>query len=383
MHINNTENDFGGELGYANIKLSELYMKRALIITFFDEINYGAVLQSYAMLTKLQEYYREVNIINYQPAVMKAKRKLLRLDSLKAFVLSIILFPQNAKRQRVFSRFITKHLSVKDLSILQNDDTRYENDVFLGSDQIWNPRITGGADPVFFGIIPTLTRRKTIAYAPSFGVNNLTENELKEISLFLSQVDNLSVREQEAKNLISSTSEKEVQVVCDPTLLLKANEWEGFVRKPIVKKDYVFIYSLSQDTEVLNVATKLAQSLHIPVIEGYLGRKPKGTSSNHRVLFALSPEEFLGYIYNSRFVVTDSFHGTVFSIIFHKTFYSVPFKGKEGRVKDLLTRCGLSNRIVSSGDDLNLDELIDYNHVDKALSLFREQSIKYIEECIL
>ena len=334
-------------------------MKRALILTFFDEINYGAVLQSYAIRTKLKEYYREVNIINYQPDVMKAKRKLLNFVSLKAFILSIILFPQNVKRQRVFSSFITKNLSVKDLSNLQNDDTRYENDVYLGSDQIWNPRITGGADPIFFGIIPTLARRKTIAYAPSFGVSNLTENELKEISLFLPQVDYLSVRELEAKDLISSISAKEIHVVCDPTLLLKAN------------------------TEVLNVATKLAQSLHIPVIEGYLGRKPKKNSSNHRVMFALSPEEFLGYIYNSRFVVTDSFHGTVFSIIFHKAFYSVPFKGKEGRVKDLLSRCGLSNRIVSSSDSLNIEELIDYNHVDKALSLFREQSIKYIEECIL
>ncbi len=358
-------------------------MKRALILTFFDEINYGAVLQSYAMRTKLKEYYREVNIINYQPDVMKAKRKLLNFVSLKAFILSIILFPQNVKRQKVFSSFITKNLSVKDLSNLQNDDTRYENDVYLGSDQIWNPRITGGADPIFFGIIPTLARRKTIAYAPSFGVSNLTENELKEISLFLPHVDYLSVRELEAKDLISSISAKEIHVVCDPTLLLKANEWEAFVRKPIVKNDYVFIYSLSQDTEVLNVATKLAQSLHIPVIEGYLGRKPKKNSSNHRVMFALSPEEFLGYIYNSRFVVTDSFHGTVFSIIFHKAFYSVPFKGKEGRVKDLLSRCGLSNRIVSSSDSLNIEELIDYNHVDKALSLFREQSIKYIEECIL
>ena len=358
-------------------------MKRALILTFFDEINYGAVLQSYAMQTKLQEYYSEVNIINYQPTIMKAKKSLMNFGSFKGFLLSLFSLHVNLKRKKVFSNFIENQLSVKDLSVLQNYDEKYENDVFLGSDQIWNPRITGSVDPVFFGVIPTLKRRKTIAYAPSFGVNNLTEGELSGISTFLPNVDCLSVREQEAKNLISACTTEEIQVVCDPTLLLKADEWKDKIITPPLIDEYIFIYSLSQDAEVFKVANHISQNLNIPIVEAYLGRRPKKSTKTHSVLYALSPEEFLGYIYNSKYVVTDSFHGTVFSIIFHKEFYCVPFKGKEGRIKDLLSRCGLSKCIVSSIESMNLDDKINYSYVDQALSLYREQSVQYIEESII
>lgn len=354
-------------------------MKRALILTFFDEINYGAVLQSYAMQTKLQAYYSEVNIINYQPTVMKTKKSLINFGSFKGFLLSVFSLRVNLKRKKVFSHFIENQLRVKDLSVLKNYD---ENDVFLGSDQIWNPRITGSVDPVFFGVIPTLRRRKTIAYAPSFGVSNLTEGELSGISTFLPNVDCLSVREQEAKNLISACTSEEIRVVCDPTLLLKADDWKDKILIPPVIDEYIFIYSLSQDAEVFKVANHISQNLNIPIVEAYLGRRPKKATNNHKVLNALSPEEFLGYIYNSKYVVTDSFHGTVFSIIFHKEFYCVPFKGKEGRIKDLLSRCNLSNRIVSSIESINLEERIDFNLVDQELSIFREQSFHYIEESI-
>lgn len=359
-------------------------MKRALIATFYNEVNYGAVFQSYALQKKLESYFDEVRVIDYRPDVMKNKDKLINCASIKALILSIITLPIKILRKCVFRKFVKRHIDTIGVEEISNDKNCLDY-VFLGSDQIWNPQITGGVDPVFFGVIPGFTGNKTIAYAPSIGKNKITELELSEMKTLIKNIDCISVREQEAKDIVSEITSKDISIVCDPTLLLRKDDWDKLLLSSNISRKnehYVFVYSLSQNPDVIKLAQKIALDNNSTIIEAYLGRKYKKGNKRHKIKYYLSPEDFISYLSSADYVVTDSFHGTVFSIIYNKNFYTVPYKGKEGRIEYLLKKTGLENRIVRDISMFNYICNSNNTVFNSGLKQFVEDSELYLKKGI-
>lgn len=354
--------------------------KKALIVTFHCCPNYGAILQTYGLYQFLKNIFKEVEVLNYQPKSLMDEYKNINTYSLNSIVASVWALPSFLRKKKRFSKFIQRiNLS----SSLYSDSNQIENTsaqyCFVGSDQIWNPEITKGFDKVYFGKIAHKKTYKVISYAASFGKSEFTNNELKLLKSLLSGVDVVSVREEGAKRLLDTRLNIQSQVVLDPTLLAGCACFRPFVHNVSNAGDYLFVYTLDQkpETVIRPLARKIANRQNLKIIE-INGNRKALRLVEHQVIYDAGPIEFLTYLANAKYVVTDSFHGTAFSLLFHRNFITVPHKTRGSRMISLLSMVNLLNRVCSDSFDVDLDSPIDWLAVDKSLSVAREQSESFI-----
>ena len=353
--------------------------KTVKIITFHCVPNYGAILQAYALQKKISEYVETVNILDYKPQNLIEEYKVINTYSYKSVIMSLLSATTYLKKKKNFKRFEKKYLSLSDKSYHKPEEIVDDADFyFLGSDQIWNPEITCGFDKVYFADFDRKKESRAVSYAASLGKGTFSETEIHEFSELLSKLDGISVREDEAKNIIEMKCGKKCEVVLDPTLLLKKEQWEDLVKKQTRKK-YVLLYSLNGYVETEVLAEKVARYSDIELVE-LSGRRKPILKKKHEAIYYAGPEEFLSLIYNADYVVTDSFHGTVFSIIFHRPFLTVPHKTRGGRIKSILNKLELAERSIVGFDKDIFKKRINWDDVDKKLDLEREKSIKFIEQ---
>ena len=286
----------------------------------------------------------------------------------------MLAFPIRYKRRCAFNRFIEKYLHLANLDF-QSEDNDFDCFVF-GSDQIWNPQITE-ADPVFFGDAPCFKGKKMVTYAASAGsVTALKEIDVEQLKCWLSNFSSLSVRENSLSDYLKELHFR-IQLVIDPVLLAGKDVYSKIASSIKTEKPYLLFFSIGQNDEALNVARKKAISLGLELIQMYGMAE---IIKNKKALQCISPNDFIGYFQNAKFVISSSFHGTVFSILFHKPFICIGHDFKS-RFHSLLKMFGLSDRLVDAYSvmDLNL-EGINWDFVDKVLSQKRKDSISFLEK---
>lgn len=367
------------------------------IITFHSPDNYGAILQTYALQTYLETLGHNVNIIDYRPDYMISGGKLrvpLNKKDLRAN-LSVMFFAfvrlrsilSGRRRLSGFTAFRNKYINIdntKYLSIKQLNDYPPQYDAYIcGSDQIWNPPPRFGVDPAYYLDFGDETCRR-ISYAASFGKPIVDEIYESKIGELLRKLDAISVREESGVDLVKKISGCRAAWVPDPTLLLK--DYDAVTAKPM-EDDFVFMYRLRRSDIMSNVQKVVIQELDSRLIESY---NPEQRYLPDGKVIQMGPSEWLGYIKYSRAVVTNSFHGTVFSILFKKVFIVVPIEGKNSslneRMLSLLSRLGLQNRFLQSSDSSEIKRLlsmpIDWDDVHKRLNLWRDEALKYIKEAL-
>lgn len=374
------------------------------ILTFHCAKNYGATLQAYALKKVLERYTNDVSFINYRPLFL-TKRDVLEIPhniSLKHLAIELARKIIGINRYYGIIRYyflgykrkIEKYVAFEKEYLqtsAQNACTQKEqievtdaDFVFLGSDQIWNRKITL-EDTAYLGDLRRNENTKLVSYAASIGLDNPTAADLDFIRENISVLHRISVREETAKNIVSSFAQQKVEVVLDPTLLFKANEWTPLAISPRYKK-YLLMYTLGNYKLTEAVAKKIAKirGLNIVEISSGVGSVRKRFVRDY--CGDAGPREFIGLIQNADFVVTSSFHGMAFSIIFNKQFYTIPLDTVKCRMVDLLSKVKLEDRIISSTEDLNLrknlNEIIDYNTVNKLLDTERQKSIRFIEDSL-
>lgn len=358
-------------------------MGKSLIVTFHCVPNYGAALQVLALqnvLTRLSSY---VSILNYQPKALTAPYKLFNTHSIKSIILSLYNIRGNWRRNQKFKRFQRRYLQIA-TPAFKDPDKVYVRDydyVFLGSDQIWNPLITGGYDKIYFGDFATNNNCKRISYAASVGISSLNEEQKGKLKNYIAKVDHVSVRENNASEILSTLTSAPIDVVLDPTLLVERKEWDQFkVDKEFGR--YLLLYSLSDYDETREIAKRVAQIMNLKIIEISTKNRKPFESKRNQIINTADPSEFLGLINAAEFVVTDSFHGTVFSIIYHKPFYTIPNKTKGSRMIELLNKIGLSDRLITDTEKFKCSTEIEYNKVDKILDIERSKSIEFIRKAM-
>lgn len=363
------------------------------IITFQYANNYGALLQAYALRKYLLDLGNEVRIINYDNSKLYMKNRSLRKKIITKVWMAISFFLGRNKKYKKFEMFRNNYLMLEKNKIT-NKNHLYQYiadlnfDVYIvGSDQVWNPYITMNDDIYYLSFSDS---KKKIAYAASFGVDDFPY-EYKNIFLkCINKFNFISVREKTGKNILNKMGITDISIVLDPVFLLGKNQWSDFAE---IKEyePYIFCYYMPGDKKceenIKEIALKLKNKFGYKIIN--IGRKEYKKFLNDGIdIVSASPNEFLGYFKNASFIITNSFHGTAFSLIFEKNFYSVvnlsnSGKGKlSSRIVDLLESIGLKNNIIDN-DSENIDNIfIDYDEIKFKINMLKEQSKNFLETAL-
>lgn len=358
------------------------------ILTFHCAVNYGAVLQAYALQEFLRGEGHDVRVIDYRPDYLIEPYKAFKysrknheesfFSKIKRLILACLVVPIRCKRNHRFSDFVRKRLFLDSLN-LENDSNAFDAFVF-GSDQIWNPRITWGIDPVFVGDFPAARGKRLIAYAASVGDNaNLNADDIRSLQHAVSHFYAIGCRESTLQPFFRQHLQRECVPVLDPVLLAGRSLFDSIAMQPKETKPYLLLFQLSHNDEIYQYATSLAARLNLKLIEII--------SSGHslkklRMKQTLSIGSFLGYIRNASFVMPFSFHGVAFSLLFEKQFV-VPCLTNtwDNRIQSLLKCVDLEDRMLSLGI-MNIPSSINYLEVKNKFQLYRDSSTAFLRSAL-
>ncbi len=360
--------------------------KKIGIITVHRNVNYGANLQAFASAKFLTKSGFNAEIVDYLPKNLDKDNYLFSwLKSswdndenrsfshrLKLFLALLLSAPDKNKKLKAFYKFREQkcNKSPKYNSLDEVIKAKY-TDIVCGSDQIWNPDITEGINPIYFGDI--LGVKNKVSYAASMGREKYNETDETVAAKLINKIDYVSVREEKSVDYIEKISGKKVSCVCDPVFLLERSEYIKIAKPIKIKKPYLLVYSVVGNNDMLNAALEFAKKKNLTVVEICQSKNHK---RKHIQLSSASPEEFLGAILNAECVVTNSFHGTAFSIILEKDFYTFDNKGRGSRITDLLTKAGLLDCMVQG--EILQKEPINYDKVNENLKQYIEQSKNFL-----
>ncbi|MGF1872895.1 MULTISPECIES: polysaccharide pyruvyl transferase family protein [Photobacterium] len=367
------------------------------ILTFHRAHNYGAVLQAYAMKYNYSKH-GETELIDYWPDYHGADYDLLdkrflnkdisflqRVKYLKSSIKRLLIAPIRLARHGKFKHFINNNfVNCNRKLIVDPKDIPNDFDIYVyGSDQIWRvydmtdyPR----PDLVYLGK-NTPETAKRIAYAASMGqVNNQTLED-ESVNNLLRRFDSLGVREKSLMQAISKINSLNVQQVLDPTFLVPKTHWEEMIRDipRICEKPYLLFYSLINSDESRILANKICEEKGLKLIE-INGFETLSGHFKSGVIQSAGPLDFLKLIYDAEYIVSTSFHGVVFSILFEKNFYACGMGNHVARVASLLEVLELNERLV----DLGNAEIssIDYSNSRSILKSLIDDSILFIENSL-
>lgn len=342
-------------------------MKKIGIVTMFGLFNYGNRLQNYAMQQVLQKKGFDVSSI-----VLKedSKKYNSSFRNIAKWLLTKVINNKNTyhiKRGLSFVQF-QKHIKthiVHDLKFIE------EYDFFVtGSDQVWNPGVINDMYLLKFA-----SDNKKIAISASIGTDILPE-EKKEYYREIGSIKNISVREESGKKILKELINKEIDVLVDPTFMLRQEEWD-LVSKEIdnLPKDFILVNFLGDVTEeYANNIKKIAEKYRLDVID---------INDKNSSFFTSGPSEFLGLIKKCKLVCTDSFHSVVFSLIYKKDYIVFERKDKDRdmftRLKCLLEKFGQEDRMAENVNDNEIFEC-RFNHVEEILYKERKKFDDFINK---
>lgn len=375
------------------------------IITFHASHNCGSLLQAYALQQTLFKEGYENEIINFanqgskdmysiMPPIIKEGR--IRGYLVKYFLKSLPYISIIKRQSDFYNEFINKYLvlskkeysSNKDLCLEKFEYTHY----ITGSDQVWNICCSDADDAYFLNFVK---QGKRIAYAVSLGATIIKEkatNYIKYIDL-LKKFDAISVREKNAIKQINEMSDKDVELLIDPTLLYLQSDWEKSfdLTKRIIEEDYIFYYAFHYNDEVNKIVMEISKRYKLPVyIIDAKSWGPRGKrKSGLKLCKESGPIAFLNLIKNAKLVLTTSFHGTVFSVIFRKKFWFIDSSFHshfDDRTNTLVSMLGLTDRMISGEKLLKInpiDEEIDYRDTSIRITELQQKAITFLKRNII
>lgn len=361
------------------------------------KLNYGSLLQSFALCEAIKElgydchfvwlkgsvfkYYNIrlgkiagvfFNAIKHPSIVPKVVRSVRRVSSKKS---SYAISNEN---KRLFSRFIKEnfHIKLYSWNELRSKEKNYYKFV-CGSDQIWNS-YEYYLDPMYF--LRFTSRNKRIAYAPSFGVDSVSYYNRAILKKYISEFDALSVREVSGGKICRELTGREPAVVADPTFLLTKEQWKEILGLKTQNQEYCLVYFLSYpNSDAIEMIDKMRKILAIKAIpmdfDCYMPEE----------IVEAGPKEFLELLMNAKYIITDSFHGTIFSINFEKQFvcferqYASGIK-QSSRITDILAKFGLEDRYITESRNLFdiTQKTIEYELINNEEKNFREESFHFL-----
>jgi len=352
------------------------------IVTFLYT-NYGALLQAFA----LQQYLKKENpnIVNiyFKTKWHEKDARVFNLyGSFKSKIgqlfFTLIRYRGLRNRKKRTDSFRNKYLSLSPIYRTIEDFVSKPPffDIYIsGSDQVFNPH--GDYRDVFYLNFDKGGSKK-IAYSASFGVNEFTDDVTEIVLPLVQDFDAISCREKDGADYLCEILGREVNWVVDPTFLLGAEEWQDVCVLPNVRGKYIFVYALADEKSLIEIATRIKKKTGFKII--CVRGNTRDFISADKCVYGCGPAEFIGLIRNSECVVTDSYHGTIFSVIFNKAFYTFISRPKvSSRIYSLINLLHCEDRIITH-DILNVFEFVGIESVPRRDKL--DEMIKQSKEFI-
>lgn len=390
--------------------MSEQIKKVALVICYFQH-NYGSQLQALAtqmICDKLGIGNETIRIDGLKPEINKAKyryflSRIFDINTIKdkmSTVRKLIAKRTNAeykknlaKRDALFTQFANERFNLSRLyhSKAELGKQAHEYSAFVvGSDQLWLPSNIA-ADYYTLNFVPDDIKK--VAYATSFGVSRLPKRQANAAKGFLSRLDDIYVRETSGQKLIKELTGKDVRIVCDPTLLFSAEEWNAMAPpERRIKEPYVLCYFLGNNPQHRKWAKQLSDATGCKIVQ--LMHLDEYIKSDEGVadypLYEVDSLEFVGLIREAKYVLTDSFHCTIFSTLFRKQFFAFRRYSNDSavstnsRLYSLLGTLGMRERLLTGNETIEeaTSLFVDWNQVHQRIANLKAESIRLLENAL-
>ena len=349
-------------------------------LTFHRAQNYGAILQCYSLQRALINIGYETEVLDYDCKKISNDYSLIKTNSLIDFLKTIFFLPAYRRKRDRFGSFISKHIIVSSkclCSEMYKVEDEYDA-IIVGSDQVWNYKLTGCDRAYFLDFLSE--RKKRLSYAASLGIKEIPE---KYRSFYQNNIEGMgfiSVREKTASRMIEKLCGRKSDVVLDPVFLQTAEQWRSIMPK-IKETEYIFVYMPGEDTP--NKVKELAKRKKLKVINcAYDVSFRKFKRNIGDVRLSMGPDEFIALLDGADYVVTGSFHATAFSLIFQKNFFVEVPPHVGSRITDLLDTFGLQNRTFNANSSIDENTEIDWQRVSNKLNELREMSLISLKKSI-
>lgn len=382
-------------------------MKKIGILTFHGADNFGCVLQCMALQNAIKNICDdvEVEVINYvMPNIVEKKLLITKKQyeemkskfgietARKRVIENLKTFIGRKQRQDKFIAFRKKELNLSgerfsDTSFLQACD--YDICI-VGSDQVWNKALVRNKEDIFFlGAVDNTVKK--VSYAASTGHGDFESEELTWLKGHLAQMNHISIREKSALEAIQSIAPNRVSVCLDPTMLHSAEYWRSLERKPKNMKNekFVFMYGLGyafckeQEKAACQLAKDIAEKEGLTVVHYYYGDYRKRFADNAKHCYFQGPYEFLWLVNHAEYVINCSYHGTVFSVMFQKPFYTYSTGNNSARMRDLVETLGIEDRYLEENFDVKKASWdIDWDKVNDNWKREQDKSLEYLRTAI-
>ena len=377
-------------------------MKKVAVVNRTNLKNFGSVLQCYALCEVISQMGYESEILweqgnvskNFDFRPVKITKTLLKLLTHPRLLKSTLKNVKEIKGKpisedtiQLFEKFVQTHIRQKLMSHKELVNVA-RSDIYskfvCGSDQIWCSTTTY-VDPLMY--LRFAPESKRIAYAPSIGRDYVPDYNRRQMKKYIKEIPYVSIREVEGQRLVKELTGRDVPVVLDPTLLIEKEKWDLIKINTVEPKPYLLCYFLDVPHEKMqrNIE-KCAIENNLTIIS--LGRELEYINNEVKMLAPdCGPAEFLGYVSEAEMVVTDSYHGMLFSTIYEKEFWSVERAynqfDQSSRQKTVLKMLDLESRYISSTEEFEFKETdIDYSHVRAVLEKKKMDSIEYLATAI-
>lgn len=364
-------------------------------LTTYDVYNYGASLQAYALMTYLSSLGNDVEIINYQPNYLTRKYDYKWVNpesSMSRYAVTRVLYrilkflqrQTTMGRKRAFDQFTCDWLRTTKCCYRSFDELNTnppEADLYIaGSDQIWNVFYETGRDPAFY--LEFVQQGRRASYAASFSYLDIDDANMERISNSLHKFTAISVREQQGIELLSQMNLKGTWVL-DPVFLLPVVEWKRLANVKTPPDKYLLVYDFERNPALRDFARTYARRKGLKI---YSINDTYPLPYADRNFNSAGPREFVGLIYHSAAFVSNSFHGTAFSILFHKpVFVFNRHRHKvNSRMESLLGLFGLDDCLINSpmSAEKALDRKFDYDKIENIKRRELDRSKKFLEKLL-
>lgn len=361
------------------------------IITLHRAENYGSVLQALALQVKLEALGHDVHILDYYPERFTNAGLLKRLqkksDKLKNPVLLLaakaLIYPSYLRKNRIFGGFIDQYVKLREPMFRTNEEAAqklaFDADAYCtGSDQVWNSHWNEGVEKaLFLDFVPE--GKLVFSYASSIGLSSLPQAEVEETKRLLQKYEYISVREDSGVQIMRELGRDDAVQCLDPTLLLDKEEWEPYVEKRTKQRGYILTYNLHHDARIDDYAERLGKETRLPVWN--ISYNWHDVVRKGHLCWCPPVERFLWLIKHADYVIADSFHATVFSIIFEKPFVTITPDIASSRISSLLRTLGLGGRNLDAFSDISMIQTpVDYKIVKQKLAVEQAQSMAYLRK---
>lgn len=377
-------------------------MGKVGILTFHYSNNYGGVLQALSLHNTVKSLGYDVEVINFIPSNYKPQKTIgnlgLRKNIFKNKIkdLNIVNISKKISIMNKYSEAVTNKVNLyrdKNMNLSEQVDENSLKDILgnysaiiVGSDQVWNP--SQRKSPIYFLDFKNNYKDKKISYAADSTVKDISSEDLNTLESALSEFDHISVRNEHSFDFVKTIINKEVEIVADPTLLC---DFKTNLEDPNEKGEYILTYVLGEEIEgshfkaIEKIKNKYGNlpvySIKIPTMKFEL------SPYADKVFYDLDPDGWIDMFKKAKFIYTDSFHGVLFSMKYHKPFLAYYTERlRATRFIDLGKRYGIDKYIVQNTKEINtkgsLDLLPNYNSIDNIIKDQKNSSLEFLKKAL-